>query len=273
MRQGTGHPRAKGAAGQRDDQTTEIVLEHPGRVRVRVAVDEQGRRRNRLETQGRTWAERHGIRVPRIVDHDPTGAWLVSEEVASDPRRGKDYVDLGLAVAERIAGAQPLATADATSGWRAPSRGRVVRATQLWRGGIHPRQFLRDRGAALGLPAGGAVHGDLYDSNVLYPKGESAVVIDWEHAGTGPRHHDEIRFLTTLSLDEDAEYALECLLRRAARSDREAIGIQLRWLSLRHYADQIVPGPEVVPEERVREVERRWLQATQWADEIARPLP
>lgn len=256
---------------ERDDQTTEITLNSPGRVRVRFGVDEQGRRRNRLEVQGRAWAQRHGIRVPVIVDHDPTGAWLVSEDIISDPQRGKDYVDAGLTAADRIGRMRPWSPPDEMSGWRAPRRGRARRAAQLWRGGIDPRQFIRDRGAAMGLPARVAVHGDLYDSNVLFTKGEEAALIDWEHAGTGPEHSDAMRFVTTLSRDEDAEYALDSVLRRAARSEWESLAIQLRWLALRRYADQITSDSRSTwGQERAHDVRSRWLQAAQWADEIGR---
>ncbi len=266
-------PRRTKGAQQRDEQVIDIVLDEPGRLRVRFGVDDEGRRRNRLETQGRAWAERHGIPVPRIVDHDPGGAWLVSEEVERGSRRGTRYVDAGLAIADRIARARPMASLEAGSGWRSSHRGRVRRAAQLWRGGIHPREFVRVRTAALSLPTCVPVHGDLYDANLFFPDGESAVLIDWEHAGTGPRYHDAIRFLTTLSLDEDAEYALDSVLRQAGRSDREIIATQLRWLSLRHYADQVVAGPELVREEHLQHVRRRWLRATGWADEIEHARP
>ncbi|WP_338748871.1 phosphotransferase [Janibacter alittae] len=254
---------------ERDAQTVEVVLDHPGRVRVRVGVDDEGRRRNRLEVQGRAWADRHGIRVPSILSHDPAGAWLVSEDVTSLPQQGRGFVEAGLEIARRVAAATPMVSSESTSGWRAPARGRVLRAGQLWRAGISPAQFMRERGAAHDLPVDTAVHGDLYDSNVLLVDQHSATIIDWEHAGVGPRFSDEIRFATTLARDEDAGYAIECILGRARTSDLYSIATQLRWLSLRHYADQLTAEPLVVSRERKDAVRRRWLEAARWADEIA----
>ena len=146
---------------------------------------------------------------------------------------------------------------------------RALRAARLWRAGISPTEFMRLRRAVHDLPAQVAIHGDLYDGNVLIIDDRSAALIDWEHAGVGPRYSDAIRFLTTLSRDEDAEYALECILRQAPTSDRELIGAQLRWLSLRHYADQITAEESAVSLQHREHIRQRWQQAMTWAAEIA----
>ena len=114
-----------------------------------------------------------------------------------------------------------------------------------------------------------AVSANVPTTPIAARRHRSAALIDWEHAGVGPRYSDAIRFLTTLSRDEDAEYALECILGQAPSSDREMIGVQLRWLSLRHYADQITAEESAVSLQHREHIRQRWQQAMTWAAEIA----
>lgn len=253
----------------RDRQTLELVLDARGPVRVRFGVDDEGRRRNRLEVHGRAWAEQHGIRVPRIVAHDPDGAWLVSEDAAGGDPTGHEFVDAALDVADRIAAADPLTSAEAPSSWRASRRGTARRAARIWRAGITPYRFVDERRQAQALPPEVPVHGDLYEGNVLYTGHGPATIIDWEHAGRGPRHADAIRLITTVRRSEDAEYGLERLLREAPRSSWPSITVQVRWLSLRHYVDHFAGGSDdPLPAAEVDGARRRWQRAVEWADDI-----
>lgn len=236
---------------------------------MRFGVDEEGRRRNRLEVQGRAWALEHGVLVPRVVAHEPGGAWLVSEDLASGPTTGTDFVDAALDVADRITAAPPMRSSEAPSSWRASRRGLSRRVARIWRAGITPARFVRERRRAHDLPQEVAVHGDLYEGNVLFAGSGAAAVIDWEHAGMGPRHADALRLITTLRRPEDADHGLERILRGAPRSSWPAISTQVRWLALRHYVDHFAGDTEdeVAPED-LTDARCRWQQAVGWADDL-----
>lgn len=253
----------------RTSQALDFTFEDGENYRVRVGLDDDGRRRNRLEVRGRQWAASHGIQVPHTMAHDPGGAWLVTQNLTSLPQEGEDFVDAGLDVAARIGAMTPLTADEEISGWKAPLWSAGRRAILLARAGISPQEFFRVRGRALELPATHASHGDLHDGNILYDNVTGATVIDWEHTGTGPEYADALRLVTTLEIDADADYAFEAVMRDAPQAAWPAIGAQLRWLALRHLADHCTT-PEPIPEPRMAALHRRWKHSGEWARQLQR---
>lgn len=243
------------------------------RVIVVRADDANGRRRNRLEVYGRAWAAEQGVPVPRVIDHDPAGAWLVTERARSLPRTGTEYVEVAMESARRIARGEPPSPGEPATTWRHPNRWRTpVRAVQLAAAGVSPLLFVHARHAAAQLPSVVPSHFDYHPGNVFHTKAGGdlpATIIDFEYLRMGPRHADAIRFITTLASHEDASFGVDWLLHRTPRGERPGIAVQLRWLALRPLAELITveSGPSPALLQRAQE---RWRLAQAWVAEIER---
>lgn len=236
------------------------------------ANDENGRRRNRLEVYGRVWAAKQGVPVPRVVDHDPDGSWLVTERAPTLPPAGADYVAIAMESAQRIEAGQEPRPLEPITTWRHPNRWRTpLRAVQLAAAGISPLLFVQARRSAAALPSVVPSHFDYHPGNVLHASAdaEAATIIDFEYLRMGPRYADAIRLFTTLESHADAAYGVDWLLQRTPRSEWPGIAVQLRWLALRPLAELITVenGPPRALLMRARE---RWRLAQQWVKEIDR---
>lgn len=239
------------------------------RTVARTGYDDNSRRRNVLEVRGRAWAAARGIHTPVTVEAEPDGSLLVSEYVSSLPSAGPTYVEAALELAEAVSAAPEPAFGIAASGWRASRMSLPIRVARLAAAGIDPVVFVRARRRVARIPSQVTVHGDFHPGNVLNLGDGSVCLLDFEHAGRGPRHADVLRLVTTLEELSDAEYGLELLLRAAAREDRGIIADQLEWLSLRHLVD-LVTGRVSRP--RVSAAHIRWRLARHWARDIRNAL-
>lgn len=236
------------------------------------ANDANGRQRNRLEVYGREWAAGQGVPVPRVVDHDPNGSWMVTERVQTLPPTGADYVDIAMESAQRIEAGEPPRPVEPATTWRHPNRWRTpLRAFQLASAGISPLLFIHARRSAAALPSVVPSHFDYHPGNVLHSSADApaATIIDFEYLRMGPRYADAIRLFTTLESHADAAYGVDWLLQRTPRSEWPGISAQLRWLALRPLAELITveSGPPRALLMRARE---RWRLAQQWVQEIDR---
>lgn len=251
-----------------------VPAESSSDVLVVRAEGPQGRRRNLLEVYGRQWAAEQGVPVPRVIDHDPDGAWLVGERIHPGLPAGSEYLELAFEAARRIEeGAEPHPPLAPTT-WRNPNRRRtVMRAAKLARGGVSPSVFIRARKAAAELPREVPSHCDFHIGNVLLPgpssphSGDAAVVIDFEYLCMGPRYADVIRLITTLVSHDDAVDAFEMLAQRSSRAEWHSIAIQLRWLGLRPLAE-LLATTQRSDHSKIVHARERWILARQWATEI-----
>lgn len=242
-------------------------------VIVERAEHADARRRNRLEVYGRQWAAQQGVPVPRIIDYDADGSWLVSERAHFRPAAGPEYIEAALESAERIAaGSHPRPPGIAT-GWRNPRRwASVLRGLKLSASGVSPYSFLAARRAASALPTVVPSHGDFHVHNVLdiEPEPETrdtaATVIDFEYLQLGSQHADAVRLLSTVESHADAAYGIDLLVSRAPRREWPTIAVQLRWLGLRQWAE-VITGPDDMEPERPR-ASQRWKLTRRWAQEI-----
>lgn len=246
------------------------VHSEPARRTVtRTGHDDDSRRRNLLEMRGRDWATAHGIRTPSTVDADRDGSLLVSEYVPALSSSGANYVEAALTLAGMVSAAPEPSFGISASGWRAPRTSLPTRAARLCAAGVDPVVFVRARRRVARIPSQVTVHGDFHVGNVLNLGDGVVCLLDFEHAGRGPRHADALRLVTTLERTSDAEYGLELLLRAATRDDRGTIADQLEWLALRHLAD-LVTGR--VSRSRVDAAHARWHLARHWARDIRNML-
>ncbi|MEZ5086856.1 MAG: phosphotransferase [Tessaracoccus sp.] len=240
------------------------------------ADDPNGKRRNRLEVYGRRWAATQGVPVPRVIDHDPEGRWLVSERAHGYAPKGPEYLDAALESANRIAAGTPPRPQEVATTWRHPHRWKApLRALQLAAGGVSPATFIAARRAVAALPPEVPSHCDFHIGNVLFTRRradgivQAATIIDFEYLRMGPRHADAIRLFTTVESHQDAAHGVDVLLRGTTANHWPAIAVQLRWLALRPLAELLTveggPDPELLS--RARE---RWRLAQQWVRDIER---
>lgn len=250
-------------------------MKHTNDVIVERAEDADARRRNRLEVYGRRWAAEQGVPVPRIIDYDEAGSWLVSERAHFRPAEGPDYIEAALESAERIAAGSRPDPPGIVTGWRNPRRwASVLRGLKLSASGVSPHTFLAARRAASELPIVVPSHGDFHVHNVLDiepgPDGSctAATVIDFEYLQLGSQDADAVRLLSTVESHADAAYGVDLLVRKASRREWPTIAVQLRWLGLRQWAE-VITGPDDMEPERPRASER-WKLTRKWAQEIER---
>lgn len=252
------------------DATTRLrdYREEP-EVVIDEAANPAARMRIRREIEGRTWAVANGIRTPEIIEADPDGAWLVSRRVVADAPDGSDYLAAALEAADRIE-QSPVPTFDTPRAtWRALRISAPLRARRMAQAGLGTRAFLRARRAMREIQHVVTVHGDFHCGNVLNTASTgAATVVDWEHAGLGPRHHDHIRLVCTVPTEEMAELAWQRILSRASRDEWPVLAAHLRWMSLRTLAGEVsVPRrrQDATDLERAR---ARWNVARTWASEL-----
>lgn len=225
--------------------------------------------RIRREIEGREWAAQHGIPTAEIVAKDAEGRWLVSRRLTDAPGESTAYVASAFEVSERIQALPLPRFVTAGGSWRAPRRSMPLRVGRMMRAGIGVRAFLAARRAFEMLPSDRPVHNDYHRHNVLNTTALGHVtVIDWEHAGAGPRYHDMIRLVVTIPDVAVAHLAWRMLLDTVPRRDHSALAVQLRWLALRTYVSSINDSPREShrPAEHPRRV--RWLHALEWADDL-----
>ncbi|GAA3824181.1 aminoglycoside phosphotransferase family protein [Nocardioides panacisoli] len=225
--------------------------------------------RVRREVEGRQWAARHGIPTAEIVAMDRDCRWLVSRRVHDEPEETTAYAVAALDVAQRIQALPHPRFVTPAATWRAPRRTVPLRATRLVRAGLDLRMFLAVRRAYDQLPRDATVHHDYHRHNVLNTAGPGVTVIDWEHAGTGPRHHDMVRLVVTLHEPAVAEAAWQMLVASVRPHERPALATQLRWLTLRTYASEIAVARHALDQAQGEHRRARWHLAREWAAELA----
>ena len=224
--------------------------------------------RVRREAEGRRWAAGHGIPTAEIVAVDPDHRWLVSRRAVDEPGETLAYATAALDVADRIQALPHPRFLTAAATWRAPRRTVPVRVGRMVRAGLELRAFLATRRAYDLLPRDATVHNDFHRHNVLN-SGGGVVVIDWEHAGTGPRHHDAVRLVVTVADTSVAEATWANLVDAVPRGERPALAAQVRWLAMRTYASEIAGAPQLVDPVKLGRHRRRWHLAQQWALELS----
>lgn len=232
----SGFPADSFAVVERPGVPRPLVRWSSGELLVEVATSPDGRRRNLLESVGRSWADTHGVPVPQVLGVAPDGSWLLSRRLRTQVPHGPGYVRRALEVARAVRDAPALPVLpiglDAST-WRAPRRTWAARQARGLLNRVPVRLWLAARDQFRELPRDTISHGDYYPRNVLNgPRGEIAIV-DWEYLGMAPRYFDEMRFWTLLAEPDDREAALEAVLVGCPRSDWWSVGALALWLAVR----------------------------------------
>jgi aminoglycoside phosphotransferase len=199
------------------------------------------RRRVDLEERRRRWAESQGLPQPPVVargeDH------LVVRRLPQDPPVGRQYLELAVDLADRIASASvPDELLEASTDRRASRRGIGRRLARLVRSGLPLREFKQAQRAAFALEATALAHGDFHPGNLLYSSAERRLVaIDWEYLGPAPPHSDLLTLWVHLPQPADRAWLVEHVL--AAGADPRAVAVQQRWYVYRHLGDLVAGTP------------------------------
>ena len=227
--------------------------------------------RIRREVEGRRWAAGHGIPTAETVAKDPADRWLVTRLIRDEAGEPPTYVAAAMEMAQRIQRLPPPRFASRGSTWRAPRRSLPVRVGRLLRAGIDLRTFAAVRRAYARLPCDATLHNDYHRDNVLNSTGElgHVTVIDWEFTAIGPRYQDMVRMIVDLRDAAAARDAWDRLVGSVPLADRHSLATQLRWLALRTYGTEVTVPPGVVDPAKCERRRARWLDAQEWARELA----
>ncbi len=227
--------------------------------------------RIRREVEGRRWAARHGIPTAETVAKDPDDRWLVSRRIRDDPGEPSTYVAAAFDMAQRIQGLPHPRFTTAGSTWRASRWSLPARVRRLLRAGIGLRTFVVTRSAYERLSCDTTLHNDYHRDNVLNTSGSlgHVTVVDWEFTAVGPRHQDLVRLIVDLRDLATARDAWDLLVGSVSAAERPALATLLRWLALRTYASEVTVRPSVLDPAKCERRRMRWLDAQEWAGELA----
>ncbi len=228
-------------------------------------------RRIKREVEGRLWAAGHGIPTARTVASDRAGRWLVTRRIHDEPGEPATYVAAALEMSQRIQRLPPPRFVTPGSSWRAPRWSLPARVGRLLHAGVDLRTFAAVRRAYDRLPREVTLHNDYHRDNVLNTSGAlgHVTVVDWEFTAVGPRHQDMVQLVVDLRDDATARDAWDLLVGSVPPADRPALAIQLRWLTLRTYATEVTVAPGAVDPDKCERRRARWLDAQEWAGELA----
>lgn len=237
---------------------------------VSTARTPDGLMRIRREVEGRDWAAAHGIPTAETLAADLDDGWLVSRRVVEEPGESPEYVVAALEMSRRIEALPHPLFASAGATWRAPRRTLPVRVARMTRAGLDLATFAAARRAFEVLPKVVTVHNDYHRQNVLNTVSLGHVtVIDWEFTAVGPRHQDMVRLIVDIHDPATAYFAWRLLVDSVPRADHPALAAQLRWLTLRTYGTEVTVDPKVFDPAKSERRRQRWLEAQQWADDVA----
>jgi aminoglycoside phosphotransferase len=207
-----------------------------------IAVDDEGRRLNLVESRCRGWASAHEIPVPTVHAAASDGQWLLAERVQAQAPQGATFVHAALDVADRIATLSPPDLDVPASGWRSDDDTRADLLRRLVRavaGRLPLHRFVAARRASAALTDVATCHGDFYRRNVLSRGSALVAIIDWEFVGPAPRFTDHVRFWSTLRRAEDREVAWQRLTSGLSADERRHLATLTEWLALRLLAENL----------------------------------
>jgi hypothetical protein len=218
---------------------------------VDLALDGEGRRRTRLEVQGRRWAAQAGVGTPEVLAATGDGSWLVARRgAAAQPTA--PVLDLAVAAALAVE-AGPRPPQGALSSWRASRWTLPGRAVRLARARVPLRAFVAARAQAAGLPADAVAHGDYHLGNLLLDDAGQLLLVDWEFLGPAPHGTDLMRLWSTLAERDARDHVLERALAGTPAARRPQLAVLGRWLALRGLAEA---AQEPDPADRVPDLAR-----------------